>query len=184
MGGKGTGGAAGSIPKPRAGHKPVHSNISAIFCKGQFAEFQRKIHKENANAAAGIRGLPLFRVPDGRAGLSLYSVLLSLSCVLIFSASDSAPIFFFVLPKKKTVARRRKLCIARFHAGVKTYSRRCVSFPPHKRCAGLCGGFWASSEGLCAPPDAQPLTLAVCAAWRCHWRFHIVRLNGERLKIF
>ena len=37
-------------------------------------------------------------------------------------------------------ARRRKLCIARFHAGVKTDSRRCVSFPPHKRCAGLRGG--------------------------------------------
>ena len=38
-------------------------------------------------------------------------------------------------------ARRRRLCIARFHGGVKTDSRRCVSFPPHKRCAGLCGGF-------------------------------------------
>ena len=65
-------------------------------------------------------------------------------------------------------ARRRKLCIARFHAGVKTDSRRCVSFPPHKRCAGLCGGFWASSEGLRAFPDAQPLTLAVVGAWQNH----------------
>ena len=109
----------------------------------------------------------------------LHPVLLSLSCVLVSQASDSAPSFFFVLPKKETVARRRKLCIARFHGGVKTDSRRCVSFPPHKRCAGLCGGFWASSKGLCAFPDAQPLTLAVCAAWRCHCRFHSVRLNRE-----
>ena len=112
-------------------------------------------------------------------GSYLSPVLSSLSCVLVYSASDSAPIFFFVLPKKKTVARRRKLCIARFHAGVKTYSRRCVSFPPHKRCAGLCGGFRASSKGLCAPPDAQPLTLAVYAVWRCHCRVHSVRLNRE-----
>ena len=89
-------------------------------------------------------------------------------------------ILFRLAEKKKTVARRRKLCIARFHGGVKTYSRRCVSFPPHKRCAGLCGGFGASSKGLCAFPDAQPLTLAVCAAWRCHFRAHSVRLNGEK----
>ena len=67
-------------------------------------------------------------------GSYLSPVLSSLSCVLVSHAGDSAPIFFFALPKKKTAARRRKLCIARFHAGVKTDSRRCVSFPPHKRC--------------------------------------------------
>ena len=111
----------------------------------------------------------------GRAFLYLNLILLSLSCVLVYRASDSAPIFFFILPKKKMAARRRKLCIARFHAGVKTYSRRCVSFPPHKRCAGLCGGFWASSEGLCAPPDAQPLIPAVPEAWQSLWPFDAVQ---------
>ena len=99
--------------------------------------------------------------------------------MLAYSASDSAPIFFFALPKKKTVARRRKLCIARFHGGVKTDSRRCVSFPPHKRCAGLCGGFWASSKGLCAFPDAQPLTLAVVVAWQSHCLFDVMRQDVE-----
>ena len=38
----------------------------------------------------------------------LHPVLLSLSCVPAFSAGDSAPIFFFALPKKKTAAGGQK----------------------------------------------------------------------------
>ena len=33
---------------------------------------------------------------------------------------------------------------------------------------------------FCAPADAQPLTLAIIIVWRCHCRFHSVRLNGEK----
>ena len=40
----------------------------------------------------------------------------------------------------------------------------------------------ASSEGRCAFPDAQPLTLAVCAAWRRHCRFHSMQLNEENVE--
>ena len=40
--------------------------------------------------------------------LCLPPVLLSLSCALAYSANDSAPIFFFALPKKKTVAGGQK----------------------------------------------------------------------------
>ena len=89
----------------------------------------------------------------------LYSLRLHLFCVPRLTASCYCPFLLFTKRRKPqrgkegkgcpclkgfcapADARRRKLCIARFHAGVKTYSRRCVSFPPHKRCAGLCGGF-------------------------------------------
>ena len=100
-----------------------------------------------------------------------YSVLLSLSCVLAFSASDSAPIFFFALPKKKTVAggQKKKGALYGLDKGTVQPGFRVTAGP-----------YRASSKGLCALPDAQPLTLAVCAAWRCHCRFHSVRLNGEK----
>ena len=35
---------------------------------------------------------------------------------------------------------------------------------------------------FCAPADAQPLTLAVCAAWWCHCRFHIMQLHREKVE--
>ena len=100
-----------------------------------------------------------------------YSVLSSLSCVLAYSASDSAPIFFFALPKKKTVAGGQKKKGALY--GLSKGSIQ----PGLLAAAHACR---ASSKGLCAPPDAQPLTLAVCAAWQRHCRFHSVRLNGEK----
>ena len=100
-----------------------------------------------------------------------YSVLSSLSCVLAYSASDSAPIFFFALPKKKTVAGSQKKKGALYGLDKDTIH------PGFQQTAGT---YRASSKGLCAPPDAQPLTLAVCAAWRSHCRFHSVRLNGEK----
>ena len=98
-------------------------------------------------------------------------VLLSLSCVQTFSANDTAPIFFFVLPKKKTAAGGQK----------KKGALCCLSKGTVQPCFQVTAGARrASSEGLCAPPDAQPLTLAVCAAWQSHCRFHSVRLNGEK----
>ena len=104
-------------------------------------------------------------------GSCFYPALLSLSCVLTYRASDSAPIFFFVLPKKKTVAGGQK----------KKGALCCLSKGTVQPCFQVTAGARrASSEGLCAPPDAQPLTLAVCAAWRCHCRVHSVRLNGEK----
>ena len=107
----------------------------------------------------------------GRAFLCLSHLLLSLSCVPAFSASDSAPIFFFVLPKKKTAAggQKKKGALYGLDKG-----------PIQPDFQQTAGAYRASSKGLCAPPDAQPLTLAVCAAWRCHCRFHSVRLNGEK----
>ena len=106
-----------------------------------------------------------------RAYLCFHSGLASLSCLLICSASDSAPIFFFALPKKKTVAGGQKKKGA-------LYGLDKGSIQQHfQRTAGA---YRASSEGLCALPDARPLTLAVCAAWRCHCRVHSVRLNGEK----
>ena len=90
-----------------------------------------------------------------------YSVLLSLSCVLVYSASDSAPIFFFALPKKKMVAGGQKKKGALYGQDKDTIQ------PGFQVTAGA---YRASSEGLCAFPDAQPLTLAVCAAWQSHWR--------------
>ena len=106
-----------------------------------------------------------------RAFLCLHLVLLSPSCVPVYSASDSAPIFFFALPKKKTVAGGQKKKGALY--GLSKGSIQ----PGLLAAAHACR---ASSKGLCTPPDAQPLTLAVCAAWRCHYRFHSVRLNGEK----
>ena len=41
-------------------------------------------------------------------GSYLSPVLSSLSCVPVYHASDSAPIFFFALPKKKTAAGGQK----------------------------------------------------------------------------
>ena len=107
----------------------------------------------------------------GRAFSCLNSVFLSLSCIPVYSASESAPIFFFALPKKKTVAGGQKKKGALYGLDKGTVQQI------FQRTAGA---YRASSEGLCAPPDAQPLTLAVCAAWWCHCRFHIVRLNGEK----
>ena len=101
----------------------------------------------------------------------LHPVPSSLSCVLVCNASDSAPIFFFVLPKKKTVAggQKKKGALCRLSKGSILLGLRATA-----------GAYRASSKGLCASPDAQPLTLAVCAAWQCHCRFHSVRLNGEK----
>ena len=106
-----------------------------------------------------------------RAGLYLNLVLSSLSCVLVYSASDSAPIFFFALPKKKTVAggQKKKGALYGLDKG-----------PIHPDFRVTAGAYRASSKGLCAFPDAQPLTLAVCAAWQRHCRVHSVRLNGEK----
>ena len=79
--------------------------------------------------------------------------------MLTYSASDSAPIFFFALPKKKTVAGGQKKKGA-------LYGLSKVSIQPGLLAAAhACR---ASSKGLCAPPDAQPLTLAACAAWQSH----------------
>lgn len=84
---------------------------------------------------------------------------MNFSCVPVFTASWFCPFLLFTKRRKPQCgkegkgrrnlkvfcapadARRRRLCIVRFHAGVKTDSRRRVSFPPHKRYAGLCGGF-------------------------------------------
>ena len=101
----------------------------------------------------------------------LCPVLLSLFCVQTYSASESAPIFFFALPKKKTVAGGQKKKGALYGLDKGTVQ------PGFLRTAGA---YRASSKGLCAFPDAQPLTLAVCAARWCHCRFHSVRLNGEK----
>ena len=101
----------------------------------------------------------------------LASVLLSLSRILVDHASESAPIFFFALPKKKTAAggQKKKGALYRLDKGTVQPGFRVTA-----------GAYRASSKGLYAPPDAQPLTLAVCAAWRGHCRFHSVRLNGEK----
>jgi hypothetical protein len=48
-----------------------------------------------------------------------------------------------------TPNRRRKLQIARFPAGGKTYSFRCVSSPHATRCAGLARGPHRESTGKC-----------------------------------
>ena len=101
----------------------------------------------------------------------LHPVLLSLSCVPAFSAGDTAPIFFFVLPKKKTVAGGQKKKGA-------LYCRDKSPIQPGFQ--QTIGAYRASSKGLCASPDAQPLTLAVIIVWWCHCRFHSVRLNGEK----
>ena len=97
----------------------------------------------------------------GCAFLYLNLILLSLSCILIFSASESAPIFFFALPKKKTVAGGQKKKGALYGLDKGTIQ------PGFLQTAGA---YRASLEGLCAFPDAQPLTLAVCATWQSHWR--------------
>ena len=91
--------------------------------------------------------------------------------MLVYHASDSAPIFFFALPKKKTVAggQKKKGALYGLDKG-----------PIHPDFRVTAGAYGASSKGLFAPPDAQPLTLAVCAARWCHCRFHSVRLNGEK----
>ena len=106
-------------------------------------------------------------------GSCFYPALLSLSCVLTYRASDSAPIFFFVLPKKKTVAggQKKKGALYGLDKG--------AIHPGFRQTAGA---YRASSKGLCAPPDAQPLTLAVCAVWQCHCRVHSVRLNREEVE--
>ena len=101
----------------------------------------------------------------------LCPVLLSLFCVQTYSASESAPIFFFALPKKKMVAGGQKKKGA-------LYCRDKSPIQPGFQ--QTTGAYRASSKGLCASPDAQPLTLAVCAARWCHCRFHSVRLNGEK----
>ena len=105
-----------------------------------------------------------------RAYLCLCPLLSSLSCVLAYSAGDSAPIFFFALPKKKTVAGGQKKKGALYGLSKGTV-QPCFQV--------TAGARRASSKGLCAPPDAQPLTLAVYAVWRCHCRVHSVRLNRE-----
>ena len=89
----------------------------------------------------------------------LHPVLLSLSCVLVSQASDSAPIFFFALPKKKTVAGGQKKKGALYGLDKGTVQ------PDFRVTAGA---YRALSKGLFASPDAQPLTLAVCAAWQNH----------------
>ena len=52
--------------------------------------------------------------------------------------------------------------------------------PFNRGFGGTAGAYRASSKGLLAPPDAQPLTLAIIIVWRCHCRFHSVQLNGEK----
>ena len=103
--------------------------------------------------------------------LYLDFVLSSLSCVLVYSASDSAPIFFFALPKKKTVAggQKKKGALCRLDKG-----------PIQPGFRVTAGAYRASPKGLCAFPDAQPLTLVVIIVWWCHCRVHSVRLNGEK----
>ena len=102
----------------------------------------------------------------GRAFLQ--SLRLHLFCVPRLTASCFCPFLLFTKRRKPQCgkegkgrrnlkvfcapadARRRRLCIVRFHAGVKTDSRRRVSFPPHKRCAGLRGGFLVFWSGRVA----------------------------------
>ena len=106
----------------------------------------------------------------------LSSLRLHLFCVPRLTASCFCPFLLFTKRRKPqrgkegkgcpclkvfcapADARRRKLCIARFHAGVKTDSRRCVSFPPHKRCAGLRGGVgevWHGRVSGCSTPQSR-----------------------------
>ena len=103
----------------------------------------------------------------------LCPVLLSLFCVQTYSASESAPIFFFALPKKKTVAggQKKKGALYGFSKGsIQQIFQRTA------------GAYRASSKGLCAFPDAQPLTPVVCTAWRCHCRFHSVRRDDSAVQ--
>ena len=126
-----------------------------------FRLFQRKMQKTPTQAQhAGKVYLQKFKSDSSL-----------LSCVPVFRADNSAPIFFFALPKKKTVAGGQKKKGALYELSKGTIQ------PGFLQTAGAYG---ASSKGLCAPPDAQPLTLAVCAAWRCHCRFHSVRRDGEK----
>ena len=88
----------------------------------------------------------------GRAFLCLHLELLSLSCVLVYHASDSAPIFFFALPKKKTVAGGQKKKGALYGLDKDTI---------HPDFRVTAGAYRASSKGLCAFPDARRRKLCI-----------------------